>query len=79
MWNIDLNVINIQSTELHILVSSKLPYPLQWFLGGLCLFTYGTKVTPSFPVGHMLTQPLYLTKLNFLLHCLGPHHQNRAR
>lgn len=53
---------------------------LNWGSSGLCLSTQGTRVTPSsFPSGHMLTQPLYLTKLNFLLHCLNLHHQNRGQ
>lgn len=47
---------------------------------GLFPSTHGTQVTPSsFPSGHMLTRLLYLTKLNFLLHCLELHHQNRAQ
>lgn len=47
---------------------------------GPCLSTHGTEVTPSpLPSGNMLTQLLYLTKLNFFLHCLKLHHQNRAR
>ncbi len=47
---------------------------------GLFLSTHGTQVTPSsFPSGHMLTLLLYLTKLNFLLHCLELHHWNRVQ